>query len=119
MYIHRASLFLEEYTESTEDLKESFTLYGPYKMAKTLNALDILNSGTFIRASNLQALSDTHLASVLVDELSQDTKEHEKYTAFLIFLEKETSLLYVHYKMSFISKYLYLSSVLMELLPIN
>ena len=82
-------------------------------MAKTLHALDILNSGSFIKVSNLQALSNTHIASVLVDQFSQDTKEHEKYMAFLFFLENEKSLLYIYHKMYFLSKSISLVSSLL------
>ena len=94
----------DEFAESKDDLKESIMLYGPYKMARTLHSLDILNSiGPFI-LSNLPHLSNIHLASLLVEELSQDIQERKKYIAFQHFLEREPSLIHIHYKMSFLSK---------------
>ena len=94
---------LGEYTESTDDLKESIVLYGPYNMAKKLHSLDILNTASFYRLSNLQGLSHTHLASVLVDQLSQDIKEKMKYVELLHFLKKEPSLVYLYNKITFLS----------------
>ena len=73
-------------------------------MAKTLHSLDILNNISFIKVSNLQ-LSNIHLASVLVEELSQDIKERKRYVAFLNFLKKEPSLAYVNYRIFFLSKF--------------
>ena len=93
-----------EYSESTDDLKESVVLYGPYNMAKKLRSLDILNSTSFSNLSNLLELSNIHLASVLVDQLSQDIKEEKKYIALLDFLKKEPSLVYLYYKITFLSK---------------
>ena len=94
---------LEECAESIDDLKECITLYGPYKMAKILYSLDILNSTRFSILSNLK-LSKVHLASVLVDQLLQAMKERKKYVAFLDLLKREPSLVHVYYKMSFLSK---------------
>ena len=93
-----------EYTESTDDLKESIVLYGPYNMAEKLRSLDILNSASFSRLSNLQGLvSHSHLASVLVEQLSQDIKEKKKYVGLLHFLNEEPSLVYLYYKITFLS----------------
>ena len=94
----------DEFAESKDDLKESIMLYGPYKMAKTLHSLDILNSKSQFMLSNLPHLSNIHLASLLVEELSQNIKERKKYVAFQHFLEREPSLIHIHYKMSFLSK---------------
>ena len=92
-----------EYTESTDDLKESIVLYGPYNMAEKLCSSEIFNSASFSRLSNLQGLSHTHLASVLVDKLSQDIKEKRKYVGLLNFLKNEPSLVYLYYKITFLS----------------
>ena len=73
-------------------------------MAKKLHSLDILNSTSFSMLSNLQGLSHIHLTSVLVDQLSQDIKERKKYVALLDFLSKEPSLVYLYYKISFLSE---------------
>ena len=92
-----------EYTGYTDDLKESIVLYGPYNMAKKLRSLDILNSTSFSKLSNLLELSNIHLASVIVDQLSQDIKEKKKYIGLLDFLKKEPSLVCLYYKITFLS----------------
>ena len=97
---------VEEYTECTDDLKESIIFYGPYKLAETLHSLNIIR---FYKLPKLQELSNIHLASVIVDQLSQDIKERKKYLAFLNFLKREPSLSYIYYKMSFLSKSKYTS----------
>ena len=94
----------DEFAESKDDLKESIMLYGPYKMARTLHSLDILNSISPFILSNLPQLSSIHLASLLVEKLSQDIQERKKYVAFQHFLKREPSLIHVHYKMSRLSK---------------
>ena len=71
-------------------------------MAEKLRSLDILNSASFSRLTNIQGLvSHTHLASVLVDQLSQDIIEKKKYVELLHLLKKEPSLVYLYYKISF------------------
>ena len=80
-------------------------------MAKKLHSVDILNSISFSILFNLQKLSNNHLASVLVNELSQDIKERKKFIAFLDTLKKEPSLAYIYYKISFLSKYHYIKGV--------
>ena len=75
-------------------------------MAKELHSLRILNSISFSMLSGLQDLSNKHMASILVKDLSQDIRETKKYIAFLELLRKEPSLDYVCYKMHFLSKYL-------------
>ena len=93
-----------EYTESTDDLKESMVLYGPYNMAEKLRSLDILTSASFSRLSNLQGLvSHTHLASVIVEQLSQDIQEKKNYVGLLHFLNKEPSLGYLYCKITLLS----------------
>ena len=96
----------DEFAESKDDLKESIKIYGPYKMATTLHSLDIINSISISQfmLSNLQHLSNIHLASLLVEKLSQDIQERKKYVAFQHFLKQEPSLIHIYYKMSFLSK---------------
>ena len=89
-----------------DDLKKSITFYGPYTMAKTLHSLDILNSKSFSMLSNLQELSNIHLTSLLVEELSQDIRERKKYFAFVNFLKSEPSLINLYYKILFQSKFI-------------
>ena len=73
-------------------------------MAEKLHSLDILNSASFYRLTNLQGLvSHTHLASVLVDQLSLDIQQKRKYVELLIFLKKEPSLVYLYNKITFLS----------------
>ena len=73
-------------------------------MLKTLHSLDILNPISYSMLYKLQGLSNIHISSVLAEELSQDIKENKKYIEFLDFLEREYSLHYVYYKISFLSK---------------
>ena len=100
------SIIIEEYAEITEDLKESIAYFGPYKMAETLHSLDIMNNISYTKLSNLQQLSKIHLASVLVEELSQDIKKRKKYVVFLNFFKKEPSLAYVNYRIFFLRKFI-------------
>ena len=73
-------------------------------MAEKLHSLDILNSASFSRLTNIQGLvSHTHLASVLVDQLSLDIKEKKKYVELLHLLKKEPMLVYLYYKITFLS----------------
>ena len=73
-------------------------------MAETLHSLDILNSASFYRLTNLQGLvSPTHFASVLVDQLSLDIQQKRKYVELLHFLKKEPSLVYLYNKITFLS----------------
>ena len=99
-------LNIEEYAESMDDFKKSITLYGPYTMAKTLHSLNILNSKSFSMLSNLQELSNIHLTSLLVEELSQDIRERKKYFAFIHFFKSEPLLINLYYKMLFRSKFI-------------
>ena len=76
-------------------------------MAKTLHSLDILNSESFTLISNLQ-LSNNHLAAiVLVEELTQDMVNNNKYKAFLKYLKTESSLVYTYYSLMRQSKLMY------------
>ena len=84
-----------EYVKCKQDFKESVTLYGTYAMAKELHSLNVLNSKSFDLISSIKnELSNTHMASVLVEELSQDLVEKNKYKAFLLFLKKEKPRIY-------------------------
>ena len=74
-------------------------------MATTLHSLDILNNITYTKLSILQQLSNIHLASVLVEKLSEDIKHRKKYIEFLLFFKREPSLAYVNYRMLFQSKF--------------
>ena len=76
-------------------------------MAKILHSLDILNTMSYIKLSHLEGLSNIHLASILVQELSQDIKDRKKDAAFLEFLKKEPKLAYVYNRIFFQSKFLY------------
>ena len=73
-------------------------------MAKTLHSLDILNPVSYSMLYKLQGLSYIHISSVVVEELSQDIKEKNKYIAFLDFLKRESSLHFLYHKISFLSK---------------
>ena len=81
-------------------------------MIKTLHSLDIINPVNYFLLHKLQGLSNIHISSVLVEELSQDIKENKKYIEFLDFLKRESSLQFVYYKMSLLSKYLNLITLL-------
>ena len=74
-------------------------------MARTLHSLDIWNNISYTKFTNLQQLSNIHLASVLVQKLSEDIKERKKYVEFLIFFRREPSLAYVNYRIFFLSKF--------------
>ena len=74
-------------------------------MAITLHSLDILNNNSFSILSNFQELSNIHLTSLLVEQLSPDIINEKKYIAFLKFLKSESSLMDVYYKMIFLSKF--------------
>ena len=99
---------VEQYAKNTDELKESITLFGPYKMAKILHSLDILNTISYVKLSNLGKLSNIHLASVLVEELSQHIKDGKKEVAFLMFLKKEPRLAYVYHKIFYLGKFFHL-----------
>ena len=75
-------------------------------MAETLHSLNILSSKSFHRISNLQELNNAHLASILVEELSHDLKDREKYNSLLTYLKKENS--HVYYDILLQSKFLFL-----------
>ena len=75
-------------------------------MATTLHSLDILNNISYTKLSNLKQLSNIHFASVLVEELSEDIKERNKYIEFLHFIKREPSLAHVNYGIFFLSKFL-------------
>ena len=98
-------IFIEEYAKITDELKESITLYGPYKLAIILHSLDILNSTSYVKLSHLEELSNIHIASVLVEELSQHLKDRNKNAAFLEFLKKEPRLVYVYNRILVLSKF--------------
>ena len=71
------------------------------KIALKLHSLNILNSKRFKLLFNLQGLPKTQLASVLVEQLSQDIKHKKKYDAFLSYLKMENSHVYyeiVHHR---------------------
>ena len=63
-------------------------------MAERLHSLKILSSKSFHRISNLKELNNVHLASVLVQELSHDLKDRQKYNSLLTYLKKENSDIY-------------------------
>ena len=73
-------------------------------MAKKMHSLDILDSASFSMLSNLHGLSNIHLASVLVEQLSQDIKEKNNYVALLDFLIKLSSLVYLYNRITFRSE---------------
>ena len=75
-------------------------------MATTLHSLDILNNISYTKLRNLQQLSNIHLASVLVEKLSEDIKERKIYIEFLYFIKKEPSLAYVNHGIFLLSKFL-------------
>ena len=93
-----------EYIDTADDLKESITIYGPYKLAKKLHSLDIMDCNSFSMLSNLQALSNIHLASVVVDQLSQNIIQRKKHVAFLDFIQREPTLVFIYNKLYFLSK---------------
>ena len=74
-------------------------------MAKILHSWDILNTISYIKLSHLEGLSNIHLASILVQELSQDIKDRKKDAAFLDFLKKEPRLAYVYNRIFILSKF--------------
>ena len=63
-------------------------------MAENLHSLNILSSKRFELLSNLQGLQNNHLASVLVQELSHDMKDNNKYIALLNYFKMENSHIY-------------------------
>ena len=73
-------------------------------MSKKIYSLDILNPKSYSMLYKLQGLSNIHISSVLVEELTQDIKEKNKYIAFLDFLKRESSLDFLYQKIYFLSK---------------
>ena len=63
-------------------------------MAVRLHSLNILNSKNFKRITNLKRVSNVHLASIMVEELSHDLKDQNKFRTFLHFLKSEHILMY-------------------------
>ena len=63
-------------------------------MIETLHSLNILSSNRFELLSNLQGLTNNHLASVLVEELSHDMKDNNKYKLLLQYLRMENAPVY-------------------------
>ena len=63
-------------------------------MAEKLHSLDMLSSKTFEQLSNLQGMNNDHLASVLVQELSHDLKDKNKYNSLLSYLKMENAHVY-------------------------
>ena len=63
-------------------------------MAVKLHSLNILHSTTFKRITNWKRVSNVHLASILVQELSHDLKKQNIYRTFLNFLKREHILMY-------------------------
>ena len=85
---------LEEFIQSKEELKEFFAFFGSFKMVEKLHSLNILSSNKFEELSNLQGLTNIHLASVLVEELSDDVKDNKKYKLLLDYLKLENTHVY-------------------------
>ena len=77
-----------------DDLRDSIASYGSYEMAVKLHSFNILNSTSFKRITNWKRVPNTHLATILVEELSHDLKEQNKYRTFLNFLKREQFLMY-------------------------
>ena len=66
-------------------------------MAEELHSLNILNSKSFILMVNLKnGLTNKHLASILIEEVSHDLIDENKYSAFLKFLKREQPLIHLH-----------------------
>ena len=63
-------------------------------MAEKLHSLDMLSSKSFEQLSNLQGMNNAHLASVLVQELSHDMKDKNKYNSLLSYLKMENAHVY-------------------------
>ena len=63
-------------------------------MAENLHSLNILSSKRFQLLSKLQGLHNNHIASVLVQELSHDMKDNNKYITLLNYLKIENSRVY-------------------------
>ena len=69
-------------------------------MAQQLHSWNILTSKTLKVVLNLQGLTNTHLASVLFDQLLQDLKYNNKYHALLGYLKEKNSHVYYEIEQS-------------------
>ena len=72
-------------------------------MAQRLHSWNVLSSKRLEVLLNLRGLRNAHLASVLVDQLSHDIKDNNKYYALLGYLKEQNS--HVHYEIDQSSKF--------------
>ena len=93
-YKHTITAYLHEFVEIKEKLKEYFELFGPIKMAQELYSWNIISSKRLDVLLHLQGLPNTHLATVLVDQLSQDMNDINKYHSLLGYLKEKNSYVY-------------------------
>ena len=92
--------YLDEFVETKDKLKQYFALFGPIQIAQELHLWNILSSNGLEVLLNIQGLTKNHLASVLVDQLSHDMKDINKYHALLGYLKEKNSHVYYEIEQS-------------------